>query len=193
MGKLLYDYMAKRKFDYDGDEFYEEIFALAMAGASDADIAESLAERFGTGLSPDVFGAMKNGYYHGWNKSQNEKYGGRICRVLMRARTKINLAVRSKYLKMALGGLKTKNVTTERRKLKINGVVTEDEEIRTTETEFELAPNMQALATWLYHHDPEWRKLQQGKEDNEEIPEANAGVEIGKWIEKENEGNDKNP
>ena len=66
--------MAKRKFDYDGDEFYDEIFAMAMNGATDSEIAIGLADKFGKGLTPDVFGSMKNGTYAYWSKKENEKY-----------------------------------------------------------------------------------------------------------------------
>lgn len=177
----------KRKFDYDGDEFYDEIFALAMNGATDAEIAFGLAEKFGNNLTPTAFSLMKNQKYKGWNKAENEKYGGRMFKVLARARLKTNMLVRSRYLKAALGGIKTKNVTTETRKLKINGTITEDEEIRTVETVFESSPNVQALSTWLFHHDDEWRRIQQNKDAEEEIPEANNGVAIDKWIEQEND------
>ena len=47
--------------------------------------------------------------------------------------------------------------------------------------------NVQALATWLYHHDPEWRKVQR-KQDTEasEIPvDVKKGVSIDAWIKRE--------
>ena len=55
------------------------------------------------------------------------------------------------------------------------------------EGETELAPNMQALTTWMYHHDPEWRKVERKlDEDASDIPaDINHGIDIGKWIEKE--------
>ena len=178
--------MWERKFDYDGDEFYDEVFAMAMNGATDMEIAIGLKDRFGVGLSPEAFCKMKAKKYNRWTEEENEKYGGRLVQVLTRARAKTNFIVRSRYLKAALGGIKTKNVTTERRKLKINGTITEDEEIRVSETEFESSPNIQALATWLYHHDTEWRKIQQDAKE-EDLPQANKGVEIDKWIAAEND------
>ena len=33
-----------KKFDYDSDDFYDEILALAMQGLTDAEIADSLAD-----------------------------------------------------------------------------------------------------------------------------------------------------
>lgn len=55
------------------------------------------------------------------------------------------------------------------------------------EGETELPPNMQAISTLLYHHDPEWRKVERKlDEENSDIPtDINHGIDIGKWIEKE--------
>lgn len=52
-----------KKFDYDSDDFYDEILALAMQGLTDAEIADSLADKFGVSLSPEAFSSMKNGCY----------------------------------------------------------------------------------------------------------------------------------
>ena len=37
----------QRKFDYDSDDFYDEILALAMQGFTDAEIADMLVDKFG--------------------------------------------------------------------------------------------------------------------------------------------------
>ena len=102
--------------------------------------------------------------------------------------TKINSIVRGAYLKAALGGKKIKNKTVTTRKLKIDGVYTEDEEIQTTEGETELPPNMQALSTWLYHHDEEWRKVERRQDEESDLHREN-GIDIDKWME-ENESED---
>ena len=167
------------KFNYAGDEFYEEIYNLAMQGATNSEIAAGLADRFAETLTADTFSLMVKGRYSHWTAEQNEEYGGRLRRVLAQARENINKIVRGRYLKAALGGIKTKNRTT--RRLRINGELTDDEEIQTTE--IELPPNMQALSTWLYHHDPEWRRIQRG--EIEENKEAEKGIDIDKWIEQE--------
>lgn len=143
------------KHNYDGEEFYQDIYAYAMQGMVDAEIADMLD------LDADTFNAMKKGSYIGWNDEQNERRSSKILVVLQRGRNKINAAVRGKYLKTALGGMKTTDVTTVRRKMYIGGEYTNEDEITTTTTERELAPNMQALSTWLYHHDKEWRENQQ--------------------------------
>lgn len=176
--------MAKPKFNYDSDDFYDEIFTLAMQGANNGEIAYLLEDKFGVSLSPDVFSAMVNGNYSGWTEEENERRSARISRNLMRARQRINSIVRGRYLKSALGGIKTKNVTS--RRLQIDGQMTDNEVIQTTE--IELPPNMQALSTWLYHHDPEWRKVERRQdEEANDVPTAKNGVDISSWIEHENE------
>ena len=46
---------------------------------------------------------------------------------------------------------------------------------------------MQALATWLYHHDSEWRKTERRQdEDASDVPtNVDKGVDIDSWIKKE--------
>ena len=50
-----------KKFDYDSDDFYDEILALAMQGFTDAEIADMLVDKFGVSLDPETFTNMKNG------------------------------------------------------------------------------------------------------------------------------------
>ncbi len=164
------------KHDYDDDEFYDHVFYLAFNGANNSEIANEL------NLHPDVFGRMASGTYDGWNEEENERRGKRLCRVLASAREKINRTVRARYLQTALGGVKVKSKVTRY----IKGE--EDQTLELVQqTETELAPNMQAMSTWLYHHDPDWRKVQRGFEPAESTS-ANAdnieqGVDISAWIE----------
>ena len=137
--------------------------------------------KFGVSLSPEVFYCMKNGNYEAWSDDENKRRSARLSKVLARGRRKINSIVRGAYLKAALGGKKIKNKTVTTRKLKIDGVYTEDEEIQTTEGETELPPNMQALSTWLYHHDEEWRKVEKKQEDDKDVS-SNGSIDIEKWI-----------
>ncbi len=115
-----------KKFDYDSDDFYDEILALAMQGLTDAEIADSLADKFGVSLSPDVFSTMKNGCYANWTEKENQRRSARFNKVLARGRRKITSIVRGAYLKGALGGKKIKSKTVLRRKLRIGGEYTED-------------------------------------------------------------------
>lgn len=151
--------MATPKFNYKADEFYLEIMALAMKGLTDSQIAFSLSEKFNHKLEATTFSKMKNGKYDKWNDKQNKEYSSRIVQALTHGREKINSLVRGSYLKSALGGGKIKTKATVFRKIKSkDGTETKAEEIQETLTEQELAPNMQALATWLFNHDQEWRQ-----------------------------------
>lgn len=183
-----------KKFDYDSDEFYDEIFALAFQGLVDAEIADALYEKFHQSLSPATFTMMTNGTYDKWTPEENERRSKRLVGVLERARRKINSIVRGRYLKAALGGIKTKNVTTVTRRMRIDGVLTDDEDIQTSTTECESAPNIQALAVWLHHHDKEWRKkegiVEEDYADNNIDPQGvptniERGIDIASWIDKE--------
>ena len=171
--------MAKPKYDYNGDAFYDEILALSIQGLSDSEIADSLT------LSPEAFSRMKNGKYDGWSKRQNEERSERICQVLARGRRKINALVRGAYLKSAIGGKKIKSQTKVTRRLKLpDGSMSDIEDVQTSATEQELPPNVQALSTWLFHHDEEWRKASKGEADD--VPkDIEKGINIDAWIREE--------
>lgn len=172
-----------KKFDYDSDDFYDEILALSMQGLTDAEIADSLDDKFGVSLSPDTFSMMKNGNYDKWSKKENKVRSERLVRVLARGRRKINSIVRGAYLKAAIGGKRIKSKTTVTRKIKLpDGTVTDSEDIQVSETEQELPYNVQALSTWLYHHDESWRKVERKEEDPEVPQNIEKGINIDEWI-----------
>lgn len=86
---------------------------------------------------------------------------------------------------MALGGIKTKSTVV--RKLKDqDGNLTGEEELQVSESE--LAPNLQAMSVWLYHHDEEWRRVER-RQDEDNTLERENGIDIDKWME-ENESED---
>lgn len=177
-------FMALPKHDYDGDGFYDEILTLSMQGLTNAEIADSLS------LDPETFSTMKNGKYIGWNEEENARRSARILNVLARGRRKVIAAIRGRYLKAALGGIKTKNVQKLMKPvLDENGNNTgENIVIQISETEFESSPNIQALTTLLYHYDPEWRRVQRGEPDPEEASATtDDGLNIEAWIAKESE------
>lgn len=184
--------MAKPKHNYDGEDFYIDIGTYALQGMNDAEIADALD------LDPEAFSTMKNGKYIGWDDEQNERRSSRILKVLARSRRKTTALVRGAYLKAALGGKKVKNVAKTKRPLFnddgtpqikiVNGKEEQEYQVlQVSETEFEQPPNIQALATWLYHHDPDWRRRQRGEPDPEEVGDAEQGLNIEAWIAKENE------
>lgn len=176
------------KYDYDAEEWYQAIYELAFNGCKDEEIAFNLQNKIGISLTPDTFNLMKNGKYPFWTAEENASRSRQIKRELARARNSINTLVRSTYLQAALGKIKTKSTSTTRRRMQIDGQLTDNEIIQTTESENQMAPNMQALAMWLYHYDPEWKAVQRGlEEERNGVPEAQRGVDISKWIIKENE------
>lgn len=183
--------MALRKFDYDGQEFYEEIQHLAMQGYTISEMAYALADKFGVSLNPQVFDGMKNGKYNGWNDAENKEYSEKIRDAISRGQERIRALVRGRYLKAALGGIVIKGKSTRKRHLIVDGSPTEDLVVEVVENEQETPPNLTALARWLYQYDPEWRKVQRGTE-TEELPfDPKKGVSIRAWIQREIDADDK--
>lgn len=174
------------KFDYDSIEWYTAITRLAMQGCTDTEIPYGLEDELGVRLSPSVFSDMIHGIYEAWSDEENARRSAELSYVLEHARNRLNSIVRGRFLKSALGGQKVKNISTTKRRIQVDGVLTDDEVIQTTESESETQPDRQALATWLYHHDKEWRKIQRGEETGEDIPQAKKGVDITRWIDLEN-------
>ena len=190
--------MAKPKHDYDSPDFFKRIESLAVNGYTDKEIANELD------LSADVFGAMKNGNYGGWNEDENQRRSDEICRVLAHGRTKIVALLRGAYIKGAFGGKKVKSSIVKYVQDKCEcmgadktcsncggtGWVTLTNKAVVQEAETELPPNMQAISTLLYHHDPEWRKVERRlDEDSSDVPtEIDKGVDIDAWIKKEVSG-----
>lgn len=183
---------AQKKFDYDGQDFYTAIGNLASRDFNDYEIAMHLGEEvrkiiedrnnkiiddaetpddivledtenIPDGLAPEVFSRMKNGNYDKWTEQENKLRSMLIGQALSQARVKLNLLYKGVYDKLAIGKWKTKT-TTKVEKNTINKEGTPYTETITTTTEQELPPNMQALTTWRFNHDPEFKKtLQQMK------------------------------
>ena len=151
----------KPKFDYKSEEFLSQVETYAKKGFTDKEIALSL------GIEPETFCRAKGKY-------------PQLSKVLARARCAINSLVRAKFLAMALGGIKTKSTVV--RKLKDQeGNLTGEEELQVSESE--LAPNLQAMSVWLYHHDEEWRKVERKQDEEADIPkDIEHGVSIDSWI-----------
>lgn len=179
------------KYDYDSPDFYAAVENLAMNGATNEEIAVGLNKVIGTSITPQVFDAMVRGEYNVWSDEQNNTRGARLRTVLESARLDTNRIVKATYLKTALGRNVTRTVTTVKRRMRIDGQYTDDEDIQTTEVISGIAPNMQALATWLYHHDAEWRKVTKGQdfETSADAPPTGThvkkGIDITSWIDQE--------
>lgn len=186
--------MPKAKYNYDDEGFYKAVTLAAANGMCDAEIADTLD------LDPETFSRMKNGNYIGWNQEQNERRSKKLLQCLERARRKVNALVRGRFLKAALGGIKVR--TTQSRAISqkcsvCGGIDPECPRCGGTGTEFitdkqvvmlneqETPPNIQALATWLFQHDEDWRRIQRGQDESaEEVPtNIDHGIDIDKWIE----------
>lgn len=185
---------AQKKFDYDGQDFYTAIGNLASRDYNDNEIAMHIGEEVRRiiearnnakidaaegddlinlqledtdnvpdSLAPEVFSRMKNGIYDGWTEQENKLRSMLICQALSQARVKLNLLYKGVYDKMALGKWKCKTTQTVEKK-SVTKEGTPYTETVTTTTEQELPPNMQAISTWRFNHDPEFKKtLQQMK------------------------------
>lgn len=182
---------AQKKFDYDGEDFYTAIGNLAGRDFNDYEIAMHIGEEvrrlveernnrlideaedempelqdtdcIPDSLTPEVFSKMKNGNYEGWNEQENKLRSMLISQALSRARVKLNLLYKGVYDKLAMGKWKTKTTTKVERK-SVNKDGEQVVEQTTTTTEQELPPNLQAITTWRFNHDPEFKKaLQQMK------------------------------
>ena len=183
---------AQKIFDYDGQDFYTAIGNLASRDFNDYEIAMHIGEEvrkiieyrnnkiiddaetpddivledtenIPDSLAPEVFSRMKNGNYDKWTEQENKLRSMLIGQALSQARVKLNLLYKGVYDKLAMGKWKTKS-TTKVEKNTINKEGIPYTETVTTITEQELPPNMQALTTWRYNHDPEFKKtLQQMK------------------------------
>lgn len=183
---------AQKKFDYDGQDFYTAIGNLASRDFNDYEIAMHIGEEvrkiiedrnnkiiddaetpddivledtenIPDSLAPEVFSRMKNGNYDKWTEQENKLRSMLIGQALSQARVKLNLLYKGVYDKLAIGKWKTKT-TTKVEKNTINKEGIPYTETTTTTTEQELPPNMQALTTWRFNHDPEFKKtLQQMK------------------------------
>ena len=195
---------ASRKFDYDGEDFYKAIGNLAARDFNDYEIAMHLGEEIRSiirernnrvideaetpddivledtenipeGINPEVFSRMKNGIYDKWTEQENKLRSMLIGQALSQARVKLNLLYKGVYDKMAMGKWKTKTVTTVVR----DGFDKEGNKVNdttVTTTEQELPPNMQALSTWRFNHDPEFRRtLQQMKKMDVSVEDKNIG------------------
>lgn len=151
----------KPKFDNKSEEFLSQVETYAKKGFTDKEIA------FALGLAPQTFCEKKSEYTE-------------LAEVLARGRATVTATVRAKFLAMALGGIKTKSTVV--RKLKDqNGNLTGEEELQVSESE--LAPNLQAMSVWLYHHDEEWRKVERRLDEDADIPQdIDHGVSIDSWI-----------
>jgi hypothetical protein len=183
--------MPKKKFQYGGRKFLEKIEELAAKGLTDREIARQLLVAFGDKITPERFSAHKN------EKDAEGNLTREACMMreaLTRGRDRINAEVRSAYLQLALGNRTVKTVKRQYAQVRCacgggdgqcamcggTGYMPAKEKPITQETVAELPPNAQALATWLFNHDEEWRRMAiEGKR----LDITSAGNPIGGVLE----------
>ncbi|TDS14711.1 hypothetical protein [Sphingobacterium paludis] len=166
--------MADNKYEYESESFSAACENYAKKGMTDREIAIELD------LNVTYFCELKSKYDN-------------ISEALARGRAKINSAVRQKYLAVALGGLKRKTTTR-----KIPSRFDDESDIHADgmvvlETTEELAPNAQALSTWLFNNDEEWRKkVIDGKKLDVTTngKDLNGSINIATWLQANNEDDD---
>lgn len=184
---------AVKKYNYDDDEFYDEILMLAMRGYTNSEIGDMLD------IAGDTFNHMLIGKYAGWTEQENIERSARMNKMLERGRKRIVGSLRGMYIRMALGKHSVKSVSKKYVEDRCEcggsdefcpicgglGKVTRTDKWITMETEADLAPNMQALGVLLYHYDPEWRAIERNTDDKPKVPKSETGISIEKWINAE--------
>lgn len=181
----------KPKYDYDSEDFYNAVEKLAKGGATNEEIAAGLKSAIGYEIEPGHFGSMLSGNYGAWNQEETDRRSPRLREIVKRARLDINRIVKGVYLSTALGHKTNRTVTTVRRRLRIDGELTDNEEIQETKTIAGIPPNLGALSTWLYHHDKEWRKRQRGLDTEADTTSAplqkdvKKGIDVESWLDRE--------
>lgn len=185
--------MAKPQYDYDSEDFYNTLQRFASVVEQDDRIAILLD------LTPEVFNRMKNGKYEGWDEEKNKRRSERISQVLTRARSATITRVHNTLFQLAIGeaytytdSVKMAGVHCECKGKKVNcpkcggtGWVekpdSDDAIIQKTRTK--LAPSLSALTVYLRHHDPDYRKIERGlDEETSDIPEMPQGVNVIEWL-----------
>lgn len=164
----------KDRWEYESEEFSNAMENYAMKGLTDKEIAIEIS------INPTYFLELKSKY-------------DTISEALARGRAKINSAVRQKYLAVALGGLKRKTTTRKLPSMMESGRFIQEDGMVLMETTEELAPNPQALATWLFNHDEEWRKktIDGKKLDVTSGGEKLSGsIDIASWLAANNTDDD---
>lgn len=164
----------KDRWEYESEEFSNAMENYAMKGLTDKEIAIEIS------INPTYFLELKSKY-------------DTISEALARGRAKINSAVRQKYLAVALGGLKRKSVTKKLASGLESPKYIDEQGMVVLETIEDLPPNPQALATWLFNHDEEWRKK---TIDGKKLDVTSGGeklcgsVDIASWLAANNTDDD---
>ena len=159
------------KFDYESEDFLNEIEELARKGLADNIICKALVKKYGKTLNPTWFNELKNEKDNITGELTSR--ASKITEALARGREDIVQSLRSTYLRSALGKIKTKDIVRYYAETKCSclgrdmecekcggtGKIVSRDKAVIQEVEREIPPNMQAGNTLLFNYDPEWRKM----------------------------------
>lgn len=152
--------MAKPKYDYDSDYFYQRIQESADRQMQENHIIWDKVIAADLGFeTPTTFSEMKNGEYRAWSKEENERRSKRINDLLSRARAGVEPEVWKMVLEMGLGKVQAQDITFD----KIGDKIQDEQRI----TVHKLPPNLNALQMWLRHHSQMYRSIESGKLEDE--------------------------
>ena len=185
--------MKVNRYDYEGDEFYENIKRLASAGMTDKEIALRL------GFTQIYFSQIKNGKVSEGSEENAQKIrrrSERIKEALREGRTNITATLHALYLNVALGKIVTKTKVKKMQEVPCacggsdpncqdcggTGRIVTDMGI-IQESEIQQPPSLQAITTLLNVFDPDWK----GGVTDETAAAQGGGIDIRKWIEAESE------
>lgn len=189
--------MAKPKYDYDSEEFYSTLQRFASVVEQDDRVAILLD------LTPEVFNKMKNGKYEGWDKEKNERRSERISQVLIRARSATMARIHNTLFQLAIGeaysytdSVKMAGVHCECRGKKATCPICggtgwvanpNSDDVIIQKSRTKMAPSLPALTVYLRHHDPDYRKIERGlDEEASEIPtDVAQGIDVMDWLSAE--------
>ena len=130
--------MAKPKYDYDSDYFYQRIQESADRQMQENHIIWDKVIAADLGFeTPTTFSEMKNGEYRAWSKEENERRSKRINDLLSRARAGVEPEVWKMVLEMGLGKVQAQDITFD----KIGDKIQDEQRI----TVHKLPPNLNAL------------------------------------------------
>lgn len=164
---------ARKKYDYDSDDFYRSLQESAERQMREHHIVWDKVLAKDLGIDSRTFSEMKNGCYRGWTPEENERRKIRIYEVCARVRACVEPEIWKMIIDIGLGNVQAQDISF----LKIDGEVSDEQRI----TVHKLPPNLAALQLWLKHHSKEYRDIEKGIDPEEDNAEEGS-VAIEKWI-----------
>lgn len=162
--------MAKPKYDYDSDYFYQRIQESADRQMQENHIVWDKVIAQELGIGANTFSMMKTGDYCEWTREENEKRSARIQELLSRARASVEPEVWKMVLEMGLGKVQAQDITFD----KIADKIQNEQRI----TVHKLPPNLNALQMWLRHHSQMYRSIESGDMEKNDSDNRVNGFDV---------------